>query len=80
MKTKELKSPLDYDEIGKQFLYRYVNYAIVVDHLLLHTDPENVPDFLTREKKALTDPVVDPRETWKQWFLRQMEFRDPPLC
>jgi hypothetical protein len=24
--------------------------------------------------------VVDPRESWKQWMLRNLEFRDPPLC
>jgi hypothetical protein len=23
--------------------------------------------------------VVDPRETWKEWSKRQLEFKDPPL-
>ena len=39
MKNKQLKNPLDYEEIGKQFLYRYVNYGIFVENLLLQTDP-----------------------------------------
>ena len=41
---------------------------------------ENVPDFLSRPKRVLNDPVVDPRETWKKWFVRQMDWMDPPLC
>ena len=41
--------------------------------------PENVRDFLTKEVIRLKDPVIDPRETWKQWFWRNMEFQDPPL-
>ena len=36
-------------------------------------------DFLNREKKKLLDPVVDPRETWKQWVKRQLEWKDAPL-
>ena len=23
--------------------------------------------------------MIDPRETWKQWFLRNLDFKDPPL-
>jgi len=42
-------------------------------------DAHNVTDYLTRPKIVLKDPVADPRETWKEWFKRQMEFKDPPL-
>ena len=38
-----------------------------------------MPNFLKKEKNKLHDPVVDPNETWKQWFKRQMEWRDAPL-
>lgn len=27
----------------------------------------------------MADPVVDPRETWKQWFTRQIDWKDAPL-
>jgi hypothetical protein len=40
---------------------------------------ENVPDFLRKYKKVYRDPVVDPRENWKEWTKRQIEFKDPPL-
>ncbi len=66
--------------MGAKFLYRYENYKIFVENLLLRVEPENVPDFLTKPKKVFNDPVVDPRETWKKWFLRQMDWKDPPLC
>lgn len=23
--------------------------------------------------------MIDPRETWKHWFVRNLEFKDPPL-
>lgn len=46
----------------------------------MQVDPDNVPNFLIRPKRVYADPVVDPRETWKQWIVRQMEFKDPPLC
>lgn len=42
-------------------------------------DPDNTRDFLTKEKKVYDDPVIDPRETWKEWFKRNLEFKDPPL-
>lgn len=42
-------------------------------------DPDNTRDFLTKEKKVYNDPVIDPRENWKEWFARNLEFKDPPL-
>jgi hypothetical protein len=39
---------------------------------------KNVPDFLRKYKKVYRDPVVDPRENWKEWTKRQIEFKDPP--
>lgn len=38
-----------------------------------------MPDFLKKEKKVYKDPVIDPRESWKEWTMRQIEFKDPPL-
>ena len=38
-----------------------------------------MPDFLTKHKKVYEDPVIDPRESWKDWAKRQLEFKDPPL-
>lgn len=36
-------------------------------------------DYLTKPKKRFEDPVVDPREPWKQWIMRNIEFEDPPM-
>lgn len=80
MKDRDLKEVADYEQLGAQFQYRYVNYKIFLDGLKMGVDADNLPDFLKREKKVYEDPVVDPRESWKQWFLRNMEFKDPPLC
>lgn len=38
-----------------------------------------MPNFLKKTKVKLEDPVCDPRETWKEWFKRQMEWKDAPL-
>lgn len=59
--------------------YRYVNYTIFIENLKKKIEVENVPDFLTKPKLVYKDPVVDPRETWKEWAHRQLEFKDPPL-
>jgi hypothetical protein len=80
MKTQDLKDSLDYEQLGKQFHYRYVNYKVFLEFLRRKVEEENVPDFLTKKKIQLEDPVVDPRESWKQWFWRNLEFKDPPLC
>ena len=34
---------------------------------------------MKKPKKKYVDPVVDPRETWKAWIWRNMEFQDPPM-
>lgn len=36
-------------------------------------------DFLTKPKKKFNDPVVDPRESWKEWMIRNIDFKDPPM-
>lgn len=47
--------------MGIIYNYRYVNYAIFVENLLMQVDPDNVPNFLTKPKRVYADPVVDPR-------------------
>jgi hypothetical protein len=61
------------------YRYRYVNYKIFLECLVDMVDPDNTKDFLTKEKKVYEDPVIDPRESWGQWFKRNMDFKDPPL-
>ena len=61
MKNRELKDFLDYEQLGKKFNYRYVNYHIFIDSLTKQLDPENVPNFLLKHKKTYNDPVIDPR-------------------
>lgn len=50
-----------------------------LENLTKMIDPENVPNYLKKEKKIYKDPVTDPRETWKDWTKRQILFKDPPL-
>lgn len=42
-------------------------------------DPDNTNDFLTKQKTIYIDPVIDPRETWKKWVVRNIQFKDPPI-
>lgn len=51
----------------------------MLDELVNEVHPETTSDFLEKKKNLLSDPVIDPNETWKQWFLRNLEFKDPPL-
>jgi hypothetical protein len=53
MKVKDLKDSLDYEILGKKFQYRYVNYKLFLESLVLQIDPENVPNLLKKEKKVL---------------------------
>lgn len=39
----------------------------------------NTKDFLEKKKDVLSDPVIDPRESWSEWFVRNLDFRDPPM-
>jgi hypothetical protein len=78
-KNKRMRTSEEYEELGIQYNYRYVNYPMFLESLEKMIQVENVPNFLKRFKKVYRDPVVDPRETWKEWTKRQLEFKDPPL-
>jgi hypothetical protein len=56
-----------------------VNYQIFLTGLREGTAPNDMQDFTTKPKKEFNDPVIDPRETWVQWFKRVGDFRPPPL-
>ena len=58
--------------MGLLYKYRYVNYKVFLEALVDMIDPENVRDFLKKDKKVYDDPVIDPRESWKKWFLRNL--------
>ena len=61
-KEKEgIEDPLYYEAQAKKYSYRYVNYEQFLQGLVLGTDPNEMPNFLRKEKKKLVDPVVDPR-------------------
>ena len=79
MEKPELRNAAEYQALGRQYKYRYVNYRLFLEELKEKIPAENTRDFLTKEKKIYSDPVIDPRETWKQWFARTIDFKDPPL-
>lgn len=56
-----------------------MDFEIVLEALEKGVPLENVKDFMTRPKKKFNDPVVDPRESWREWALRNIEFEDPPM-
>lgn len=56
-----------------------MDYEVFLDSLKKKIQPENVGNFLAKKYKQYEDPIVDPNETWKQWFIRNLEFKDPPM-
>lgn len=57
-----------------------IEYARLFD--LIKSKLEAVTEILCieeREEWLSKDLVVDTRETWKKWFVRQLNFDDPPL-
>ena len=34
---------------------------------------------MKKPKKQYNDPVVDPRESWREWIFRNIELQDPPM-
>lgn len=76
---KELKSAEEYRAIADKFRYRYVNYQMFIDGLREGTPEDEMPDFTKKHKKTYNDPVIDPRESWVDWFKRVGDFKPPPL-
>lgn len=75
----EIQDPETYAQLSKKYAYRYVNYQVLLEGLVLNKDISEMPNFLKKEKKKFVDPVIYPRETWKQWLKRQLEWKDAPL-
>lgn len=70
-----------YVNYAKAKFIRYINYQIMIDHLKKNIQFELIPNIYQRpEKPKLLDPVIDPRETWKEFIKRHIEFEDPPMC
>jgi hypothetical protein len=61
MNTNDLKDQIDYEVLAQKYKYRYVNYRIFLEYLAKKIEENSVPDFLTKPKPQLEDPVVDPR-------------------
>jgi hypothetical protein len=79
VKVTKAKCPFEYYHIANKYKYRFVDFEIVLEALEKGVPLENVKDFMTRPKKKFNDPVVDPRESWREWALRNIEFEDPPM-
>lgn len=69
-----------YYGFAERNLHAYYNYEKLLDHIERKIPFEECPSFLEeRPTKKYYDPVIDPRETWSQFFKRVSEFQDPPL-
>lgn len=76
----ELKNPDFYTEKSQTMKVQKYDYNLMVEHLHEKCEPNLVPTFsLKSEAQTLVDPVIDPRETWTQFFKRVLEFEEPPL-
>ncbi len=52
---------------------------MMITSLLRRDEPEIIGNYLKKEKILLRDPVIDPREPWKNWLKRVVDFKDAPL-
>jgi hypothetical protein len=67
-KMKEAKLPYNYD------------YEKMIDYLKRGVPYSECPSFiLAPPEKVYRDPVIDPRESWGDFFKRVSNFEDPPL-
>lgn len=57
----EIRTAEEYEILGEEYHYRYVDYKVFLDSLNFRVSPENVPNYLKKPRKILKDPVVDPR-------------------
>ncbi|EGR27574.1 hypothetical protein IMG5_193740 [Ichthyophthirius multifiliis] len=58
----------------------YVNYEQFIVYLKQKVPFENCPNFYKRpDPPKLHDPVIDPRETWTEFFARNIDFKEPPM-
>lgn len=72
VKSKDLRSHEEYEQLNEEYRYRYVNFPILLESLKAMIPEDNTPDYLTKPKIVLVDPVADPREGWKKWMKRQL--------
>lgn len=75
-----LKTPEEYNNLKKGKNPIYYDFALMIDCIDKNIPLEECPPFnQPPPEKQFFDPVIDPRETWPQFFKRVMEFDDPPL-
>ena len=79
VKVTKLKHPYEYFHIAYKHKYRWADYEIIVDGLEKGIPLKDLKDFVTKPKKRFDDPVVDPREPWREWVFRNLDFQDPPM-
>jgi hypothetical protein len=79
VKVTHLKNPYEYFSISYKYKYRWLDYEIIVDGLEKGVPRESLADFTTKPKRKFADPVVDPREPWKEWIFRNLDMVDPPM-
>eukprot|EP01017_Pseudomicrothorax_dubius_P027295 TRINITY_DN3124_c0_g3_i1.p1 TRINITY_DN3124_c0_g3~~TRINITY_DN3124_c0_g3_i1.p1 ORF type:complete len:274 (-),score=82.84 TRINITY_DN3124_c0_g3_i1:130-951(-) len=71
-----------YQQYAKDNYVPYVDYDLFLEHLELAIPTAQVPKFNIKppkEEVKFNDPVIDPRESWQQFFKRVMNFEDPPI-
>ncbi len=76
----ELKTPEQYENLKKGKNPIYYDFTLMIDCIKRGVSLEECPSFnQPPPEKEFRDPVIDPRESWGQFFKRVMEFEDPPI-
>jgi hypothetical protein len=80
-KVKIRKAEFYYKAAKKRNQRQKIDYPKFLDCLDAKIHPNEAPSsFVIRKKrKVYKDPVIDPNEPWKNWFVRVANFKDPPL-
>lgn len=61
MADKKLRTAKEYEDIAKQYKYRYVDYQAVLQAIEKGLEPCQLGNIYVRPKKIYNDPVIDPR-------------------
>lgn len=79
---RPIKVATELEGLKEEFGGRYTDYACLLMSLECKIPPEVAPSFTVPPPKKLVpmvDPVSDPREPWKDWMKRVIDFEEPPL-
>lgn len=79
---KATKSPQEFEVLREERGSVFIDFSGFLMSLDCRIPAENAPSFVSpplNRTASLQDPISDPRESWKHWTRRVLEFQNPPL-